>query len=178
MKLTALLVAFILTLPIAFVHAFVQSDDTATAAPDYGSWTVYGDPIEVVPGRSVSVNEVYRNLGKYMDREIQLVGPVDSLCQQRGCWIRIAPSKDVEVAQGMPSDIFIKLVCPQEGWLVAKGSEGKQAVAVGKLVVEEISEADARHFAEDRGATQEEIAKIVGPQKSLSLKTAGVRVAP
>ena len=41
----------------------------------------------------------------------------------------------------------------------------------------EISEAQARHYKEDAGASPEEVAKIVGPQKQYIVASPSARVA-
>jgi len=53
---------------------------------------------------------------------------------------------------------------------------GHQAIVEGTLEVTEISEAQARHFAEDAGKSPDQIARIVGPQKQIRFKSPAAKV--
>ena len=53
---------------------------------------------------------------------------------------------------------------------------GKRIVATGVLSVETVSEADARHYAEDAGKSKKEISKIVGDQQEINFEATGVKV--
>lgn len=143
-------------------------------------WISYGDAIDTT-APTVTVAEVLSDPAKYLDKEITLVGNIKEVCAKMGCWVRLAPEKAVAPAEGAaedaPTNVFVKLTCPSEGRIVPEDVAGRQAMARGKLVMEEMDEATARHMAEDAGATAEEIEAIKGPRKSLSLNTVGVRVA-
>jgi hypothetical protein len=73
--------------------------------------------------------------------------------------------------------LFVKFTCPVEGRLIPMAAVGKPVVVEGTVMVKEISEADARHLKEESGATQEEVAKIKGPQKQITLAAPAARVA-
>ena len=53
---------------------------------------------------------------------------------------------------------------------------GQQVTVEGTLKQGTLSEKAARHFKEDAGAPQEEIEKIVGPQKQLLVSGAVVQI--
>jgi hypothetical protein len=53
---------------------------------------------------------------------------------------------------------------------------GKKIVATGVLSVETVSQADARHYAEDAGKSKKEIEKIIGDQQEFNFESTGVRV--
>jgi hypothetical protein len=54
---------------------------------------------------------------------------------------------------------------------------GKMASIEGTFHVTEISQDEARHYKEDTGASPDEIAKIVGPQKILKMAAPAARIA-
>lgn len=145
----------------------VSGDDDATPAAE---WSNYGDEVmldrEVVP-----VAKVLADPEAYEGKELTLEGVVSDVCAKRGCWLRIADEKDAEAS------VFVKLTCDESGVIVPLDSSGDKVRARGKIVMETVSEADARHLAEDAGESPEAIAKIVGPQKSLNLQTKGVWLA-
>lgn len=59
---------------------------------------------------------------------------------------------------------------------VPKNIAGKHVVIEGELTERTVTEADARHYAEDAGMSKKEIAKIVGDQKEYTFEANGVRV--
>ena len=65
--------------------------------------------------------------------------------------------------------LFVKFSCPVKGRLIPMEALGHLAIVEGSFKLSEISEADARHYAEDAGKSPEEIAKIVGPQNQLRM---------
>ena len=133
-------------------------------------WSNYGDKValdeDVVP-----VAKVLAAPDAYEGKTVTLEGVVSEVCSKRGCWIRIAEEKDAQ------STVFVKLTCDESGVIVPLDSAGDKVRARGKIVMETVSEADARHLAEDAGESPEAVAKIVGPQKSLNLQTTGVWIA-
>jgi len=72
--------------------------------------------------------------------------------------------------------VFVKFTCPVDGRLIPMAAVGHQALVEGVLTVEEITEGEARHYQEDAGASTAEIAKIVGPQKQLSIMAPAARI--
>ena len=64
----------------------------------------------------------------------------------------------------------VKEVCQKKGcWM-------KEIIAEGKAYVEEMSVEDQRHYAEDGGATPEEIAAITEPKRTLAFEAHGVLI--
>ena len=62
------------------------------------------------------------------------------------------------------------------GFFMPRNLVGKKIVASGVLSVETVTQADARHYAEDAGKPKSEIEKIVGDQQEISFEATGVRV--
>jgi hypothetical protein len=54
---------------------------------------------------------------------------------------------------------------------------GKPAIVEGTLRVKEIPEEVARHYAEEKGATPEQVKKITGPQKQITVASPSAQVA-
>ncbi len=62
------------------------------------------------------------------------------------------------------------------GFFMPKDISGKEIIAEGKAYVEEMSVEDQRHYAEDGGATPEEIAAITEPKRTLAFEAHGVLI--
>ncbi|NNM19013.1 MAG: DUF4920 domain-containing protein, partial [Croceitalea sp.] len=50
----------------------------------------------------------------------------------------------------------------------------KETIINGKAFISELSVDEQRHYAEDKGATKEEIAQIITPKKTLRFEADGV----
>ncbi len=135
------------------------------------TWSHATDPVEV--------RKVLAEPQKYAGQTIYVTGNITAVCKKAGCWIKLMPTGMPKPAvKGLDTtSVFVKLTCPKDGFLVPVDSVDKKAVAYGEVVVEEISETDARHYAKDDGATDEELAAISGPQTVVRLMTPGVWVA-
>ncbi len=131
---------------------------------DVEKWTSFGEPLKLRARNTVCVADVLSNPDRYEGKLIRVCGKVDSVCAHRGCWIRLAGTAGDET-------LFVKFTCPVEGRLVPMEAAGRCAVVEGTLEVKEISEEEARHYKEDAKAPPEEIAKIVGPQKLVNMRS-------
>jgi hypothetical protein len=63
------------------------------------------------------------------------------------------------------------------GFFVPRNAQDRAVTLVGRLARVEVPEDVARHFAEDGGASPEEIAKIVGPQAGIEILATSVAIA-
>ncbi len=120
--------------------------------------------------RRATVDEVLADPDAFTGQPVHIEGTVVDVCAPKGCWMRLASDPADE------EGIFVKFTCPVDGRLIPMDAIGHRAAVSGELILETVSEADARHYAEDGGATPEEIAKIVGEQKRLRVKAPGARV--
>jgi len=128
----------------------------------------FGEPL--VDSRThATVDEVLADPEQYVGEPIHLEGMVVDVCKPKGCWMRLASNP-------VDDGIFVKFTCPVDGRLIPMAAIGQRAAVSGQLILETVSEADARHLAEDAGQSPEEIAKIVGDQKRLRIQAPGARV--
>lgn len=93
-------------------------------------------------------------------------GKVLSVCQEKGCWMKVENSageammvKFKDYAFFMPKDIV-----------------GKEVVLDGEATVKETSVKQLKHYAGDAGKSKEEISKITMPKKELTFTAKGVLV--
>ena len=98
---------------------------------------------------------------------VLVTAKAESVCQAKGCWVMLT--------DGDVKNVRVKM--KNYSFFVPKDLAGKTLVIEGVLSKTTTSEKDARHYAEDAGASKEEIAKIKGDTKSWGLLASSIRVA-
>ncbi len=124
----------------------------------------YGEKMTLSGWKTIKVADVLKNPDRYAGQRIRVEGVVDTVCAHKGCWINMTQP-------GGSEPLFVKFTCPVEGRLIPMDAVGKTVTVEGELEIKMIPEDEARHYAEDAGKSKEEIAKIVGPQKTLKLNS-------
>lgn len=122
----------------------------------------------------VTVAQVMASPEKYVGKKVQVVGNVTEVCQEKGCWVTLTDAGATAKGDGL----FVKFTCPTEanGRVMPMESVGRPAVVEGELVIRELTQDEARHYAEDAGKSPAEIAKIVGPQKRVTVRSPSAKV--
>jgi len=93
---------------------------------------------------------------------------VVSVCQAKGCWMRL----DLENG----NEVMVKF--KDYGFFMPKDIAGKEVIVNGNAFVNEVSVDEQRHYAEDAGDTKETIALIIEPKKTFSFEADGVLLIP
>jgi len=96
---------------------------------------------------------------------IHLTATVQEVCQKKGCWMILN--------DGTSS---VRVTFKDYAFFVPKNLAGSVVHVYGVLTQTVLSEADARHYAEDGGDSKDEIAKIKGEQRELGFEASAVRV--
>ena len=99
--------------------------------------------------------------------DVKFKGTIEEVCQAKGCWMTLVDTKE-------ESSVFIKF--KDYGFFVPKDAGGKEAIVRGKVFVNETSVEELRHYAEDKGATKEEIAAITAPKREVKMMADGVLI--
>lgn len=99
---------------------------------------------------------------------IKVEGKVESVCQKKGCWMTIV-SDDAE-----KDVMFVKF--KDYGFFMPLDLSGKTVVMRGNAYKETTSVDELRHYAEDNGDSEAEIAKITEPKVELKFLADGVVV--
>jgi hypothetical protein len=136
------------------------------AAPSY---VAYGAPMRLSDSQAVTISQVLATPGRYNGKYVRVSGTVDKVCPKKGCWLTLQDSTS-------PQTLFVKFADPEEGRLLPMDAAGKPAIVEGMVKVKMIAEADARHYAQDNNSSEEEIAKIVGPQKQVTITNGSARI--
>ncbi|WP_158973780.1 DUF4920 domain-containing protein [Cellulophaga sp. L1A9] len=139
-----------------------ESEPTTEVTTGFSS---FGAEIGVDNALNVSdMTLKYQNLKVADTITTKFTGTVIDVCQAKGCWM------NVELENGAQAMVKFK----DYGFFMPKDIAGKQVVVNGLAFVEEMSVEEQRHYAEDGGESEEAIAAIVSPKKTLRFEADGV----
>ncbi len=162
-------ILFILALSfIAFSCKNEKSEEEPTAeveeiAINYQS---FGDKIsdENVLSKQ-EMMEKYNNLKPGDTVNVKFAATVKDVCQKKGCWMNLEMGE---------KEAMVRF--KDYGFFMPKDIAGQDVIVNGKAYVEEMNVEDQRHYAEDGGATPEEIAAITAPKRTLAFEADGVLI--
>jgi len=143
---------------VAFGFSFIVNAQESAA-----SGVVYGEVKD--KGEMVSIDKLESSLkeNKYNGK---VTGKVVEVCQAMGCWVKL------QKADG--STILVK--AKDHGFTMPKDIVGKNVIVDGEANATEISEKMRKHYAQDAGKSKDEIEKIKGSSKELTISANGVKV--
>jgi hypothetical protein len=160
-------VAALLSVPLLLAVACQSSGGESTggqptsssAAIDPAHYDQYGAGVKSAD--AVPVADVLAAPDKYVGKPVRVVGAISSVCQTKGCWMRLG---------GNPN-VMVKF--KDYGFFMPLDSAGREAIVEGELSVREIPVAEQRHYLEDAGK-HAEAQKITAPTRQVSFMAAGV----
>ncbi|TAE20830.1 MAG: DUF4920 domain-containing protein [Candidatus Kapaibacterium sp.] len=128
------------------------TEQTTTQAPKYKA---FGDSVQSA-STPLPLAEVFKtpNLQKLVRVEAKVV----EVCQKKGCWMMLSDGA-----------VTMRMTFKDYGFFMPKDIAGKTIIAEGIVAEDVLTEKDARHYAEDAGKSKEEIEKIKGDQKTVSM---------
>ena len=131
------------------------------------TYVSYGDEISAKDYLvSEDVLEKYNYLVVGDTINLKFSSTIDDVCSKKGCWMKLPVGKDEM------SEVFVRF--KDYGFFVPIDSKGKDVIVDGKGFVKEISVKELQHYAKDAGKSEEEIAKITEPKRTLSFEANGV----
>lgn len=139
-----------------------QSPEAVEASKD-GTYDSFGEVI--TDSDVISYTDLLAKMESDGGYEGKVIGTVESVCQAKGCWMNI-------VADGTDQEMFVKF--KDYGFFMPKDISGKQVIMRGQAYTEETSVDELRHYAEDEGASEEEIAAITESKQELKFMADGV----
>ena len=119
-----------------------------------------------VPDGAIPVASVDSKLKEQDKFNGKMKGKVVSVCQEKGCWMKI------ERENGEPMMVKFK----DYGFFMPKNILGKEVVLDGEATVKETSVKQLRHYAQDAGKSKEEIEKITEPKRDVIFVAKGVLI--
>lgn len=158
----------VLALATAFAcqPASEKQDTTAASVQTQQDWQSYGEPL--TPEGAVEADQVVQ-LAKGRDSVfVKVRAEVLESCAMKGCWMK------VQLAEGEEMRVTFK----DYGFFVPKDLDGGQAIFEGYLSKTVTDVETLRHYAEDAGASQEEIQAINTPEEAYTFEATGVLIKP
>ncbi len=153
-----LLYALILGLTISFMSCkTTNKPGNSVETKEY-----FGEKIK--KNKAITAEELAFFLEDNMEFSGQLKGKVESVCKVKGCWMNVSGENGGEV--------FIQF--KDYGFFMPMDIEGQEVIMQGKGYYEITTVDELKHYAEDEGKSEEEIAKITEPEKELKFMADGV----
>ncbi len=131
--------------------------------------TQFGTPLKADAGPTVTVAKLLANPQPYMGKVVQVRGVMGDVCPDAGCWGEIA---DKPGEKG----VFMSFVFDRSKQRVPAEAKGHAAVAQGKVIQVEVPEEQRKHYAEERGASAAELAKIKGSEQTVRLECSSINI--
>ena len=104
-------------------------------------------------------------LERFAGKPVRVRGEIASVCQKRGCWMRLRDGAHEA-----------RICFRDYAFFVPLDIAGRTAVVEGVATVTVTTEAMRRHYAEDAGKSPAEVAAIVGDETSLQVMADAVEV--
>jgi hypothetical protein len=101
---------------------------------------------------------------------VKIKAKVEEVCQAKGCWMNLVSDDAPDAA------MFVKF--KDYGFFVPKDIAGREVIIEGAAYYEETSVDELKHYAEDKGESEEAIAAITEPVKELKFMATGVKLLP
>ena len=120
---------------------------------------------------AISFSELVIKMDQSDEVEAVVSGNVGSVCQAKGCWMNIVDSDG-----GTSEEMFVKF--KDYGFFMPLDIAGKDVIMRGKAYKEETSVDELRHYAEDEGKSDEEVAAITESIIELKFMADGVILRP
>ena len=137
-----------------------KNENNTTALYD----TIVGD--DFTADKVVQVAELDELMKNNDNLELVIEGKIESCCQKKGCWMKI------DKGNGETMMVTFK----DYGFFVPLESGGKTALMKGIAYYDTISVEMLKHYAEDAGKSEEEIALITEPELAISFEASGVKL--
>ena len=119
------------------------------------------------PDASVDFAEVVKQLETNDSVNVVMKAKVGEVCQAKGCWMNL-----VDPVASSDVSLFVKF--KDYSFFVPKDIAGREVLVEGVAFKEETTVEELRHYAEDAGKSEEEIAKITQPVTEKKFMATGV----
>lgn len=123
----------------------------------------YGEEID--NSGIITAKEAKDELSKREIAEVKIEAQIEATCKMKGCWMNVKLDDGEDV----------RVTFKDYGFFVPKeGVEGKQTIIEGELKREFTDVETLRHFAQDAGKSEAEIAAITDPKEEYTFVASGV----
>lgn len=125
----------------------------------------YGEKID--KEGMVSLASMLETLEQEEVFEGKISGEIKEVCVKKGCWLTL----------DLPNGEDMRVTFKDYGFFVPTTSQGYPVVLEGKAIRTVTDVKTLRHYAEDGGASPEEIEKITEPKEEFTFEATGVLIA-
>lgn len=129
------------------------------------SYTSYGT--KITPEKALLASQMhlkFKELKVGDTLDLKFSSKINEVCTKKGCWMKVALDTETQTMVRFKD----------YGFFMPLDSKGKNVIIQGKAFVQETSVDDLRHYAQDAGKTEQEIAAIVQPKKEYTFLANGV----
>ena len=130
----------------------------------------FGDAI-TNPDSTIAFADVLTQLDAADSINVVMKAKVVDVCQAKGCWMNI-----VDPASGDENPVFVQF--KDYGFFMPKDISGREVIVEGVAYKAETSVEELRHYAEDAGKSEAEIAAITAPVTEKKFMASGVILLP
>ena len=157
---------FVLLVLVAFAFGCKndkKTEENTTVNEDI-TFASFGDKIEAEGAiAAVELAEKYQAMAEGDTLVTKVTAKINEVCSTKGCWMRLDLENDEEVMVRFKD----------YGFFMPLNATG-EVIINGKAFVTEISVDELKHYAEDAGKTEEEIAAITEAEKTFAFEADGV----
>ena len=152
-------------LAVIFLISCKQQNTAAPVVEEETGYQYFGEKIENIEAKSFS--ELMADLENQDSVYTQVKANVEAVCQTKGCWMNL-----IDGQAESDESLFVKF--KDYGFFMPKDIAGQTVVIEGYAYREVTSVDELRHYAEDEGKSEEEIAQINEPVEELKFMAHGV----
>ena len=116
--------------------------------------------------KAIEASVLPAKMGKEEAMNAKVTGTVESVCQVKGCWMKVK----------MDNGETMRVMFKDYAFFVPKDIAGKTVVFEGEAQKKVVPVDHLQHYAKDAGKSNEEIAKITEPKEELTFIADGVLV--
>ncbi|QDH79932.1 DUF4920 domain-containing protein [Echinicola soli] len=124
----------------------------------------YGE--QIANGGMISLAGMLETLKSQGKFEGKISGEINEVCAKKGCWLTM----------DLPNGESMRVTFKDYGFFVPKNAQGYPVVLEGEAVSVVTDVKTLRHYAQDGGATPEEIEKIKEPKEEYTFVATGVLI--
>jgi hypothetical protein len=140
-----------------------KSEENSTVNEEI-AYASFGDKIEAEGAiKAVELAEKYKTMAEGDTLVTKVTAKINEVCSTKGCWMRLDLENDEEVMVRFKD----------YGFFMPLNATG-EVIVNGKAFVTEISVDELKHYAEDAGKSEAEIAAITEAEKTFAFEADGV----
>lgn len=143
------------------------TETTEVTEQQEASASVFGADFDAAPAQDLGMIDPSA-IEESDSLDAVVYGTVVDVCQMKGCWMTVRSDKDTTQ--------LINVRFKDYEFFVPKDLGGTKVAMNGKAFSEVTPVEELRHYAEDAGASEDEIALIVDPEYQLKFYASGVKI--